>query len=302
MGATNARSICATIVGGVFAWNVALEPAHAQFTVWPQVRSWWGNYVPSRHKHHYHKYAKPRSTKKAPAQHIAKGPLHLVVSIADQQISVYDDGALITRSPVSTGTPEHPTPFGIFSVISKHRWHRSNLYSNAQMPYMQRLTWSGIALHQGVLPGYPASHGCIRLETDLAVRLWHLTKRGTRVIIAPHDVRPVEVANSRLPQIGSRTKSVIQKTTAMISENTMVEVPAAPFLFTSGDVSSVQPVTAQHPNAARKKGPISVLVSRKSGKLFVRHGFTYLFEAPVTIQNPQEFAGNASLHPDARAV
>ena len=94
--------------------------------------------------------------------------------------------------------PRHPTPFGVFSVIGKKRWHRSNLYSAAPMPYMQRLTWSGIALHAGVVPGYPASHGCIRLKRDFAVRLWQLTRRGTRVIIAPDDIRPLEIANPRL--------------------------------------------------------------------------------------------------------
>jgi hypothetical protein len=86
----------------------------------------------------------------------------------------------------------------VFSVIEKERWHRSNLYSGAPMPYMQRITWSGIALHAGELPGYPASHGCIRLTNDFAIRLWHLTKRGARVIIARHDVVPVEITNPHL--------------------------------------------------------------------------------------------------------
>jgi len=83
-------------------------------------------------------------------------------------------------------------PLGVFSVISKQRWHRSNIYSAAPMPYMQRITWSGIALHAGVVPEHPASHGGIRLKNDFAVRLWHLTKRGTRVIIAHGDVQPVD--------------------------------------------------------------------------------------------------------------
>src|SRR5207248_4956080 len=91
-----------------------------------------------------------------------------------------------------------PTPLGVFSVIGKERYHRSNLYSGAPMPYMQRITQSGIALHAGVLPGYPASHGCIRLTNDFAIRLWHLTKRGVRVIIARQDVVPVETDNPRL--------------------------------------------------------------------------------------------------------
>src|SRR5712671_6843194 len=93
-----------------------------------------------------------------------------------------------------------PAPLGVFSVISKQRWHRSNIYSAAPMPYMQRITWSGIALHAGVVPGHPASHGCIRLKNDFAVRLWHLTKRGTRVIIAHGDVQPVEITNPHLFQ------------------------------------------------------------------------------------------------------
>ena len=125
-------------------------------------------------------------------------PLQIIISIADQRVSLFDNGALIARSSVSTGTQGHPTPLGVFSVISKQRWHRSNIYSAAPMPYMQRITWSGIALHAGVVPGYPASHGCIRLKNDFAIRLWHLTKRGTRVIIAHDDVQPVEITNPHL--------------------------------------------------------------------------------------------------------
>ena len=79
----------------------------------------------------------------------------------------------------------------------QRKWHRSNIYSGAPMPYMQRITWSGIALHAGDLPGYPASHGCIRLKSDIAIRLWNLTKRGTRVIVTYDDVRPVEITLSR---------------------------------------------------------------------------------------------------------
>src|SRR5262249_31420652 len=124
-----------------------------------------------------------------------------------QRVSVYDNGALLAQSVVSTGVQGHPTPQGIFSVISKHRWHASNIYSAAPMPYMQRITWSGIALHAGVVPGHPASHGCIRLKNEFAIRLWNLPRRGTRVIIAPGDTRPVEIAHPRLfvaaPQVAS---------------------------------------------------------------------------------------------------
>ena len=90
--------------------------------------------------------------------------MHLiVVSIPKQRISVYGAGGFTAQSAVSTGTAGFPTPTGVFSVIQKNRYHRSNIYSGAPMPFMQRITWSGVAMHAGVLPGYPASHGCIRL-------------------------------------------------------------------------------------------------------------------------------------------
>ena len=145
---------------------------------------------------------------------VVKGPLQIIISIADQKISVYDDGTLIARSSVSTGVQGHPTPLGVFSVIGKELWHRSNIYSAAPMPYMQRITWSGIALHAGVLPGHPASHGCIRLAKDFAIRLWHLTKRGTRVIIAPNNVDPVQIASPRLfsePKTASSSQDTTQR-------------------------------------------------------------------------------------------
>ena len=107
------------------------------------------------------------------------------------------------------GVQGHPTPVGVFSVISKELWHRSNIYSAAPMPYMQRITWSGIAVHAGVLPGHPASHGCIRSQTTLRFYFWHLTRRGTRVIIARHDVHPVQIAEPA-PLSKSKTASSSQ--------------------------------------------------------------------------------------------
>ena len=92
----------------------------------------------------------------------------------------------------------HSTPTGIFSVIQKQTFHRSNIYSGAPMPYMQRITWSGIALHAGVLPGYPASHGCIRMPGDFAVKLYNMTRSGARVLIAHNDVVPVPFEHARL--------------------------------------------------------------------------------------------------------
>ena len=129
----------------------------------------------------------------------APGPLIAVVSLARQRISIYGSEGLLAQSAISSGQAGHRTPTGVFSVIQKNRFHRSNIYSGAPMPYMQRITWSGIALHAGVIPGYPASHGCIRLPHHFAAELWGMTKMGARVIVAPEDTAAVELASPRLP-------------------------------------------------------------------------------------------------------
>jgi L,D-transpeptidase catalytic domain len=127
------------------------------------------------------------------------GPLLAVVSLAKQRIAVYGSEGLVAQSAVSTGQPGHRTPTGVFSVLQKNRYHHSNIYSGAPMPFMQRITWSGVALHAGVVPGYPASHGCIRLPAHFAVELWGMTKPGVRVVITPEDTAAVELTSPRLP-------------------------------------------------------------------------------------------------------
>jgi len=127
-------------------------------------------------------------------------PIMAIVSLHDQQITVYDDKGMIMRAPVSSGQKGRETPAGIFSVLSKNAEHYSNLYDDAFMPHMQRLTWSGIALHGGPLPGYPASHGCIRLPYSFAERLFGTTKIGMRVIVAPGGTGPVAIEHPALFQ------------------------------------------------------------------------------------------------------
>jgi hypothetical protein len=125
-------------------------------------------------------------------------PILAIVSLRRQQITVYDSKGLILRAPVSSGQKGRETPAGVFSVLEKQAEHYSNLYDDAFMPHMQRLTWSGIALHGGVLPGHPASHGCIRLPFDFAESLFEVTKVGMRVIIAPGDAAPMAISQPRL--------------------------------------------------------------------------------------------------------
>jgi len=127
-------------------------------------------------------------------------PIMAIVSLRDQQITLYGDKGWIMRAPVSSGQKGRETPAGIFSVLQKNAEHYSNLYDDAFMPHMQRLTWSGIALHGGPLPGYPASHGCIRLPYSFAERLFGTTKIGMRVIVAPGGVTPVAIEHPALFQ------------------------------------------------------------------------------------------------------
>jgi hypothetical protein len=125
-------------------------------------------------------------------------PIMAIVSLHNQRITVYDANGWILRAPVSSGQKGRETPAGIFSVIQKEAEHYSNLYDDAYMPDMQRITWSGIALHGGPLPGYPASHGCVRMPFDFAARLFDATRLGLRVIVAPTDVAPIEIAHPAL--------------------------------------------------------------------------------------------------------
>lgn len=130
-----------------------------------------------------------------------QGPLVIVVSINRQKVTIYDSNGLFAESPVSTGMKGHSTPMGVFSVIQKHKFHHSNIYSGAPMPYMQRITWSGVAMHAGVLPGYPASHGCIRMPMAFAVKMWNWTRMGARVIVSPGQMSPQNFSHPLLASV-----------------------------------------------------------------------------------------------------
>jgi lipoprotein-anchoring transpeptidase ErfK/SrfK len=232
-------------------------------------------------------------------QSVPQGPLHIVVSIAKQRVTVYANGTLVGRAPVSTGMPDHPTPMGIFTVISKSRWHVSNIYSGAPMPYMQRITWSGIALHAGKLPGYPASHGCIRLPEHFAARLWGLSKTGARVIIARDEITPVSIAHPRL--------SVLKKPENKPADAIVVAGPAGKIELVANielagkvgdgmkEIGAIKPAQPEDIVQAmprpQRQAPVQVFVSRNQGKVFVRQDFKPLFEAPVTITEPDRPLG-----------
>jgi hypothetical protein len=256
------------------------------------------------------------------AEKLPPGPLHIVISIKKQQLTLYAGGVPVAHSQVSTGVPGHPTPQGVFSVLEKQIYHESNLYSSAPMPFMQRITWSGVAMHQGVVPNHPASHGCIRLPAAFAKRLWALTKVGARVIIAQDDVKLADISSARLftalPQVVSETPEVLPAKVRVATNAGVTDTPlkgsidaaeseearieraideaaragVEDIMIDLADAPETKPEPGKSELAETAKdpmlrpGPISVYISRKLGKLFVRKGFAEVFDAPVTIAQP----------------
>lgn len=125
-------------------------------------------------------------------------PIMAIVSIKSQQVTFYDAEGWIVRAPVSTGVKERETPAGVFAIVEKDKDHRSTMYDDAWMPNMQRITWNGLALHGGPLPGYAASHGCVRMPYGVAEKLFDKTRIGMRVIISPDDAAPIDFSHPAL--------------------------------------------------------------------------------------------------------
>jgi hypothetical protein len=307
------------------------------------------------------------------AQRPAGDPIMAIVSLKSQRVTLYDADGWIQRAPVSSGQHGRETPAGVFSVIQKDADHHSNLYDDASMPHMQRITWSGIALHGGPLPGYAASHGCVRMPYGFAERIFSETKLGMRVIIAPHDVEPVDISDATLFQpkpdamahaaqlatdaeaatkkadeaksaaaaanreaarvsmsvrklealkaradaglaaaekaadaakadaAKARAEDAKQKLTAKVAElQTQLDAAkaevqpkldaatAARDAATAAESARVAAVKASRDAAMT---PVSVFISRKTQKLYVRRGFEPIFDAPITIKDPTERIG-----------
>jgi lipoprotein-anchoring transpeptidase ErfK/SrfK len=197
--------------------------------------------------------AKKTSPERQGFPDIPKGVHQIVISIGTQRVTLFTGGTRVAQGPVSTGTASHPTPLGVFSVIEKDRYHRSNLYGNAPMFFMQRLTWSGVAMHEGPLPGYPASHGCIRLTTDFAARLWATTRLGVRVIVARSELAPVEFSHAALfvPRLKPAEPKVAMNTT---TDGHMAPLQVAEAMSPSTDAAIMRDLTAAAPETTDNPG------------------------------------------------
>jgi L,D-transpeptidase catalytic domain len=327
---------------------------------------------------------------KDPFGPLPKGPMQIVISINQQKLHLYADGREVADTLVATGVPTLPTPTGIFSVIGKEKFHRSNIYSGAPMPFMQRITWSGVALHEGENIGHPASHGCIRMPREFAMKLFSVTKVGVRVIIARNELKPVPFADAHLfvhkampvpaPAAAAPAAPEATRTAQADDDNKKTDAVALPKSETPAAAETPKPETAataapaatdtaaqaggeqpklqplataeakaaapasqqdglakivaappalpsppaatdklrgtaatpavalDHPSDAAPapaakpttlvetghattQGPISIFVSRKEKKIYVRQNFSPLFYAPVSTDHPEQAFG-----------
>lgn len=198
-----------------------------------------------------------------------EGPVVVLVSIPDQRVAVYRNGSLIGASTCSTGKPGHTTPAGVFVILQKDKNHHSSTYNNASMPYMERLTWQGVALHAGNLPGYPASHGCIRLPLEFAKLLFGTTTLGTPVVVADGATATADIRHPGLLISGhleDMARSAVQQTAAKPSH------PAT--------------ATVQTHEAA------AFVISTADRKLMAFVNGKEVFTAPVTLKAPESSYGN----------
>jgi hypothetical protein len=291
-------------------------------------------------------------------------PVFAVIGLRQQKITVYDSEGPILQAPVSTGRRAYETPAGVFTILQKNRDHVSNLYEDAEMPFMQRITWSGIALHAGPLPGYRASHGCVRLPYRFAERLFDLTGVGTRVVIAPNKVaaanitHPVleqlqkdgasataavdleqarELATSALKEAAASAKAaepaatkarraeaardqVLKRLDAAVkraevqkagpskdrAEAQVVKLQADAATKTADadaatrlaqSAKAQQAVLQDRAREARLRAwPLSILVSRKTQRIYVRQGFEPVLEVPAVIADTQRPIGTHAFY------
>ncbi|QKK28565.1 L,D-transpeptidase family protein [Rhizobium indicum] len=222
--------------------------------------------------------------------------LQIIVSKDKQSLAVYDGTEVVATSKVSTGKDGHTTPSGIFSVLEKQKYHESNLYSNAPMPFMQRLTWSGIALHESnSVPRYPASHGCVRMPAAFAKMLYGMTDRGVPVIISDGELAPQPIEHPTLFHPDAPAMPLLSDVELRPS---MPDSPEKPVQVAMNDTAAM-PMPAALPIAAPEpeppSEPISMLVTRRTLRETVIDIQTLLNQLGFSAGNPDGFLGPSTV-------
>ncbi len=227
----------------------------------------------------------------APALSQGSGTLQIIVSKDKQSLTVYDGDVVVATSKVSTGKAGHTTPSGIFSILEKRKYHESNIYSNAPMPWMQRLTWSGIALHESnSVPSYPASHGCVRMPAAFAKSLYQMTQRGAHVIITDAPVVPQRLTNvgllrPRKPLPSGPLLSDVDLRASAIDVSKPAELAM--------NIVSDNPAIRHFPTAGgdRSAAPLRILITRRGDRETLMDAQTLLQELGFETGGVDGFAG-----------
>jgi peptidoglycan hydrolase-like protein with peptidoglycan-binding domain len=198
--------------------------------------------------------------------------LQIVVSTDRQSLAVYDGDQVVATSKVSTGKQGHSTPNGIFSILEKERFHASNIYSNSPMPFMQRLTWSGIALHEsGYVPNYPASHGCVRMPKAFAQKLYQMTAPGMHVVITnqPLVPQPIEHATLFHPP-AAMTDAPLFSGLELRPTNAAFPSTSEPVQVATNDTASLPVPPAPPRLSLADRAPLKILITRRDLRANVR--------------------------------
>jgi hypothetical protein len=210
---------------------------------------------------------------------ISSGPVVMVVSLTEQRAYVYRNGVLIGATTVSTGRPGHLTPTGVFTVLQKQKEHRSTIYDGAPMPYMERLTWGGVALHAGGLPGYPESHGCVHLPSEFAKLLFDISPSGMTVVISSDATAPERVAHPGY---------------------------LAPVSFVGGKPIERVPLPASDEDRWQPDlsvtGPVSIVLSQASQRIVVYRNGIEIGRARITVAGDAPLAARALILAEGPSV
>jgi L,D-transpeptidase catalytic domain len=224
--------------------------------------------------------AHPAQPMEADAPREAGKPIMAIVSIKTQQVTFYDADGWIYRAPVSTGTTGRETPAGVFAVLEKNKDHHSSLYDDAWMPNMLRITWNGLALHGGPLPGYAASHGCVRMPYDFAEKVFDKVPMGMRVLISPSEVEPVEFSSSSL---------------FMPNRETIAAMPAkAVALAREADEATKAAAIAKTALGSAKRGAAAALATVRKLEYFKKHADGELADAEKVLAAARTDAAKAA--------
>lgn len=197
------------------------------------------------------------------------GPIVVIVSLDEQIAYVYRNGVVIGYSTASSGKSGHGTPTGVFAILQKDKDHHSSTYNNAPMPYTQRLTWDGVALHAGGLPGYPSSHGCVHLPTVFAEQLFQVSPMGMTVVVADGRASPVDVAHPA----------------ALSPVNAVTGEPASEARLSADEVSRWQPEMSP-------EGPVTILMSTADRRAVVMRNGIEIGRTRLQVKDPQRPIGS----------